>query len=50
VETYCIFEGELPETREQVKALFTKAGDLLGTVHHGVACIQTHLVIVDLPS
>jgi hypothetical protein len=46
-EAYMVFDGELPTDSEDVQAIFCEGGDLLGTLHHGVACLQTYIAMVD---
>lgn len=46
-EAYMVFDGELPTDLEDIQAIFCESGDLLGTLHHRVACLQTYITMVD---
>ncbi|KIM81004.1 hypothetical protein PILCRDRAFT_9050 [Piloderma croceum F 1598] len=46
-QAYMVLDGDLPTAPEEVRALFREAGDLLGTLHHGLSCMRTCLTFVD---
>src|ERR1700683_4043626 len=44
-QAYMIMDGEI-STGQDARYFIREVADLLGTLHHGVACVQTHIIFI----